>query len=158
MTRRLAAVLIAIAAETAAATAQTYSCRAYPPPAVLSQIKTQVEIVRRTEQEAADRLAGLDTRPYGWLRDQARTADAAIAVPTLLTAEDALKRCEKFITPVRGTCAIASSALVRLLEQLAAGNASDEAKFGYAQTMPKCEHIFGLKPLDTALRRFKWPP
>ena len=38
--------------------------------AELSQIKTRVEALRLIEREAADRMAGLDTRSYEWLLER----------------------------------------------------------------------------------------
>jgi hypothetical protein len=151
-----AVVLSAISvlpARAAPAGAPVYSCRGYPPAALLAQIKARVEALRRIEREAADRLVGLDTRPYDWLLDQARAAEATIAEPVALAAEDALSRCRNFSLPVRRDCAVAATALVRVIDELNSGEASKEAKQALAQTMPNCERIFRFMPLDTRLRR-----
>jgi len=135
--------------------AQTYSCRGYPPATVLSQLKNRIEALHRIEREAADRLLGLDTRPYDWLLDQARTGESVIAAPALLAAEVALERCRNFIRPVRRDCALGATALVRVIEELVAGEATNEAKMAYAQTMPRCEQTLSIAPLRTTLRIFE---
>src|SRR5437660_8027324 len=102
------AVLVVLAAVLSGAStpapAQFYACRGYPPPQVLAQLKGRVAVMRNIEREAADRLIGLDTRPYDWLLEQAQATEAAIAVPALLTGEQELQRCRNFIRPVRRDC------------------------------------------------------
>jgi hypothetical protein len=49
------------------------SCRGYPQ-GIRAAIKKQVEVLRALEREAADRLKGLDTRPFDYLLDRARAA------------------------------------------------------------------------------------
>jgi hypothetical protein len=141
-----------LAAPATPASAQLYSCRGYPPSEVLSQVKAQVEVLRRLEREAADRLSGADTRTFEWLLGQTRAAAAAIAVPALLAAEGELDRCRNLVRPLRRECANAAAALVRLIERLAANEPADEAKAAYAQAVPACERSCGLKPIDTAFR------
>jgi hypothetical protein len=148
----LAAVLTALPILAAPAAAQTYSCRGYPPVAVVAQLKSRVEALRRVEREAADRLVGLDTRPYEWLLGQARAGEAAIAVAALLAAEERLLRCPNIIQPLRRDCAMGAASLVRVIEELVAGEASHAAKLAYAQTMRPCERSTGLTPIETALR------
>jgi hypothetical protein len=134
-----------------------HACRAYPPRAMLAEVKAHVEALRRIEREAADRRTGLDTRPYDWLLGQAQTAETAISIPALVEAEEKLlDRC--FVPPLRTTCSIGAAALVRVIKELVAGEASDEARMAFAQRMPHCERTVGLKPSDTTLRAFKWPP
>jgi hypothetical protein len=129
----------------------------YPPRAHLADVKARVTALHRIERETADRTAGLDTRPYEWLLDQARAAEKAISVPDLVAAEDAiLQRC--LVTPLRTTCAVGSAALVRVIADLQAGRDPNEAKMALAQTMPHCERSVGLTPLKTSLRDFKWIP
>lgn len=135
--------------------AQVYSCRGYPTRTVTAELKSQAEALRRIERESADRLIGLDTRPYDWLLAQARAAEAAIAVPARLAAEQALSRCRNAIRPMRGDCALAAAALVRVVAELGEGEATADAKAAYAQAMPTCERGFGLTPLETALRTAK---
>lgn len=137
------------------APAQVYSCRGYPPPDVLAAIRTDVEALRRLETESADRLTGADTRTFDWLLGQARAAEASIADPALLAAEDALARCRNFVRPLRRDCAAGAAALVRVIAELAAGQATDEAKVAYAQAMPRCERSASLKPHNTSLRAIK---
>jgi hypothetical protein len=140
---------------TSLARAQGYSCRGYPPATVTAQISARVEALRRLEREAADRIVGLDTRPYDWLLEQAKAAEAAIAVPALLAAEAVLHACRNFIQPIRNKCAIGAGGLVRVLSELLTGDATAEAKMAYAQSMPPCERMLNIKPIDTALRMFQ---
>jgi hypothetical protein len=164
--RRTMPLALVVAASLSAlptgAAAEDYSdaaCRRYPPRAVLAEIKARVEAMRRIEREAADRLIGRDTRPYGWLLDQARAAEAVVAAPAPLAAEEkALARCRIVIPALRRDCATGAAALVRVIEELVAGGVTDEAKMAFAQAMPHCERLAGLTPLDTALRAFKRPP
>jgi hypothetical protein len=139
---------------TAPAAAQTYDCRRYPPADVMASLKTQAETMRKIEIETADRVRGLDTRPYDWLLEQARGAEKAIAVPAPLKAEDALfQRCRNAVRPVRRGCAAASAALVEVIDELAtAGQARRESRQVYLQTMPLCERWLGLTPLESSLR------
>jgi hypothetical protein len=151
-----------------------HDCRGYPSQRVIREIKVPVETIRRVEREAADRLVGLDTRPYDWLLDQARTARSEIAVPALLQAEESLKRCRNYIRPVRASCAAAASALVRVIEEIIAGEdkkdkddkedkkdkdgkneTGNEARKAFAEVMPHCERAVSLPPLDTTLRKFE---
>jgi len=138
----------------APATAQTYDCRRYPPADVRASLKTQAEAMRKIELETADRIRGLDTRPYDWLLGQARAAEKAIAVPAPLKAEDKLfERCRNAVRPVRRGCAAASAALVEVIDELAtSGQARRESRQVYLQTMPLCERWLGLTPLESALR------
>jgi hypothetical protein len=155
------AALLAVPAPLAAQ--ELYECRGYPTQGVIRQIKLSVETMRRVEREAADRLAGLDTRPYAWLLDQARMAQLEIANPALLEAEESLKRCRNYIRPVRAGCAAAASALVRVIEEFIAAEdkkddkkeTGNEAKKAFAEIMPHCERVVSLPPLDTALRKFE---
>jgi hypothetical protein len=56
---------------------------------------------------------------------------------------------------VRRGVAYCAAALVRVLQELAAGEATNDAKMAYAQAMPHCERLTGLAPLETALRIVK---
>ena len=120
----------------------------------MATLKAQAEVMRKIELEAADRVRGLDTRPYEWLLEQARAAEKAISVPALLKAEDALlERCRNAIKPVRRGCAAGAAALVEVVSEFAAvGQARKESRQVYLQTMPLCERWLGLAPLQTALR------
>ena len=160
-----------------------YDCRGYPSRGVVRDIALRVEAMRRLERETADRLVGLDTRPYAWLLEQARKAESEIAVPALLEAERSLDRCRNNIRPLRAGCASAASALVRVIEEIIAAeakpdkkpdvkkddsqrdrqddtkddkkNAGSEARKAFAQVMPICERAVSLAPLDTTLRHFE---
>jgi hypothetical protein len=138
----------------APAAAQSYDCRRYPPADVAASLKAQAEAMRKIELEAADRIRGLDTRPYDWLLEQARAADKAIDVPALLKAEDALfERCRNAVRPVRRGCAAAAAALVEVLTEFAESDrARKESRQVYLQTMPLCERWLGLTPQESALR------
>jgi hypothetical protein len=129
-----------------------FPCRGYPPGWLMAELKGEIEALRRIEREAADRLLGLDTRSYEWLLQQARAINADIAKPLLLALEADLKRCRNFIRPVRRRSAVCASALVQVLQELVAGDATSEAKAAYAQVMPECERMLGLTPLATSLR------
>jgi hypothetical protein len=150
-TAAVLSVLAGVAAHAAPNATPAYSCR-YPSAGVVAQLKIQVEVLRRIEREAADRLVGLDTRPYDWLLEQARAAEAAIAVPAALAAEADLRRCRNFIRPLRADCATAAAALVRVLAELVAGDAGKEARTALAEAVPHCERWIGLMPLNTRLR------
>jgi hypothetical protein len=136
----------------APAKAQVFACRGYPSADMIRALKIDVEALRRIEREAADRLAGLDTRTYDWLLDNVRKTESEMANPALLEFEDSMKRCRNYIRPVHRTCAAGATALVRVIAELAVGEATREAKSGYAQAMPQCERWVGLRPLDTGLR------
>jgi hypothetical protein len=161
-----------------------YDCRGYPSRGVVRDIALRVETMRRVERETADRLVGLDTRPYDWLLQQARKTESEIAVPALLEAEKSLDRCSNNIRPVRAACAGAASALMRVIEEIISAearpdekpdvkkddrqdatkqddtkgekkNAGSEARKEFAQLMPICERAVSLAPLDTTLRHFE---
>jgi hypothetical protein len=150
----LGLALAIVLALSATAAAQTYDCRRYPPADVTASLKTQAEAMRKIEIETADRVRGLDTRPYDWLLEQVRAAEKAISVPALLKAEDALfERCRNAVRPIRRGCAAASAALVEVLTEFAeAGRARKESRQVYLQTMPLCERWLGLTPQESALR------
>lgn len=138
----------------APALAQTYDCRRYPPADVMASLKAQAEAMRKIEIETADRIRGLDTRPFDWLLEQARAAEKTIAIPALLKAEDKLfERCRNAVRPVRRGCAAAAASLVEVLTEFAeAGRARKESRQVYLQTMPLCERWLGLSPQESALR------
>jgi hypothetical protein len=134
-----------------AADAQAASCRNYGSE-VQAAIKGHVESLRMVEREAADRIAGLDTRPYDYLLGQARAATAIIADKDKLAEEDALDRCRNFVPRVRHACAAAAQALVMLIGELNRGTASAASNDDYSRGMPICERYMGLAPLKTTLR------
>ena len=142
------------------------SCRGYPQ-GVRAAIKKQVEALRSLEREAADRLKGFDTRPFGYLLDRARAAAGVIGDKDALAAEAGLSRCPQPIFPLRQVCTEAAHALVSLIEQQADGPATPqagqaEAKQGdakqadarqaYSRAMPQCERWMDFAPLVTVFR------
>jgi hypothetical protein len=137
------------------------SCRGYPQGA-RAAIKKQVQALRALEREAADRLKGLDTRPFDYLLDQARAEVGVIGEKDALAAEEGLSRCPQSIPPVRRVCTEAAHALVSLIEQQAAGSATTqakdaeakqaEAKQTYSRAMPQCERWMEFAPLITVFR------
>jgi hypothetical protein len=126
-------------------------CRNYPA-AAAHAIKPRVEAVRLVEREAADRLSGLDTRPWGYLVGQTRATAHAIGEARALADEDGLARCPDPIPHVRRVCATATLALAAALEEQAAGATAGISKQSYAQAMAICEGFMGLAPLHTFLR------
>jgi hypothetical protein len=135
----------------AASDASAASCRWYGRD-IQAEIKRYVEALRMIEREATDRIAGLDTRPYDYLLKEARAATDVIADKDKLAEEDDLDRCRNHVPRVRRGCAAAAQALVRLIEEQAAGAATKETKTLYAQAMSQCERSMGLAPLKTAFR------
>jgi hypothetical protein len=137
------------------------SCRGYPQGA-RAAIKKQVQALRALEREAADRLKGLDTRPFDYLLDQARAVAGVIGEKDALAAEEGLSRCPQSIPPVRRVCTEAAHALVSLIEQQTAGSAipqakdaeakQAEAKQAYSRAMPQCERWMEFAPLVTVFR------
>src|SRR5258708_1598134 len=108
---RMAALAILLSPSLAAAAAP---CRNYPA-AAAHAIKPRVEALRLVEREAADRLIGLDTRPFPYLVGQARATAGAIGEGRALQDEDGLDRCPDAVPHVRRVCASAASALARAL-------------------------------------------
>jgi hypothetical protein len=126
-------------------------CRNYPA-GVAHAIKPRVEAVRLVEREAADRLIGLDTRPWSYLVEQARATAGAIGEARALQDEDGLERCTDPVPHVRRVCATAALALAAALDEQAAGATIGIPKQSYAQAMAICESFIGLAPLHTFLR------
>lgn len=127
------------------------SCKGYGRE-VQSAIKAHVETLRAVEQEAADRLAGLDTRPFDFLVGRVRAAAALIADEKSLALEEELHRCRNYVPPVRRVCAGAARALVSLIEERAADLQTGASRQAYAETMPRCERWMSLEPLKTVFR------
>jgi hypothetical protein len=140
------AILVSVVGASAAA-----PCRNYPAGAARA-VKPGVESLRLIEREAADRLTGLDTRPFPFLSRQARAAADAIGEARALQDEDGLDRCPEAVPHVRRVCATAALALAGALEEQAAGAATPISKQIYAQAMAICEGFMGLAPLRTAWR------
>jgi hypothetical protein len=119
------------------------SCRGYPQ-GVRAVLKKQVEALRALERETADRLKGLDTRPFDYLLSRARATAQVIADKDALVAEESLSRCREAVPPVRRVCAEAAQALVSLIETLETGAVASHPKQVYARAMPQCEQMDGL--------------
>jgi hypothetical protein len=143
--------LIVVLAILASVTAQAAPCRNYPAAAARA-IKPRVETLRQVEREAADRLSGLDTRPFPFLIGRARAAADVIGEMRALRDEDGLDRCPDAVPHVRRVCASAALALAGALEEEAAGAATKISKQIYGQAMAICESFMGLAPLHTAWR------
>jgi hypothetical protein len=126
-------------------------CRGYAASAARA-LKSQVDALRLLEREAADRLAGLDTRTYDYLAGQAQRAADAIGEAKALAEEDGLDRCPEPVPHIRRVCAIAARALLATLTEQVAETATPPSKQAYREAMPICEGLIGLAPLRTAWR------
>ena len=115
-----------------------------------SQLLPPAEALRAVEREASDRLKGLDSRPFDFLRDAAKGAAASIAEPGALAHEDEMNAC--WTRPARSLCAKAAVLLVGLLEKLIASGKPDDDKPAYAAAIGRCESALDLKPLRTLIR------
>jgi hypothetical protein len=115
-------------------------------------IGKHVASLQRLEHEASDRLKGLDSRPFEFLRDEARKATAVIADPAALKVEEGLERCRNVTQPIRKLCAGAAQLLVDILDKHAAGPKPDYDRPQYAGAIAECEKLMDLKPLKSALR------
>jgi hypothetical protein len=135
----------------AASRAEAASCRDYPAAAARA-LKPRVEALRMVEREAADRMQGLDTRPYTYLAGQARAAAEAIGQARALADEDDLAKCPAAVPHVRRVCASAARALALALDEQASGGAGLISRQIYAQAMPICEGLTSLSPLRTTYR------
>src|SRR5437868_2087024 len=78
--------------------------------AARADLGKQVATMQRLEHEASDRLKGLDSRPFDFLRDEARKTAAIIADPALQGAGP--KDCRDPAHPVRQICRDAAQAWV----------------------------------------------
>src|SRR3954466_1508976 len=138
------AALLSLALATPAV-AQVATCRGYAA-ITAATIKPRVEALRSIERETADRIKGLDTRPYEWLLEQARLAASAIADARALQLDALLKRCRNFVPPTRRICAAASRALATVIEAQIAGGASKAARQAYVDAVSGCERLVRLMP------------
>jgi hypothetical protein len=145
------ATLAVLVVASAPAAAQDASCRGYPD-SVRLVVMRGVEALRLVEREAADRMVGLDTRPFDFLVGQARAAAEVIADQNALAAEEGLKRCRNHVRPLRATCRGAALALARAIEEQATGAASKPSKQAYVEAVATCERWLGLTPLKTVFR------
>ena len=149
---RLGAGFVVLAALlSSSAQAETAPCRGYPE-AIRLEVKRGIEALRLIEREAADRIAGLDTRPFDYLAGRARATADVIADARVLAAEAGLDRCRNLVWPVRTICRGAALALAEAIEGQATGAAGKASKRAYADAMPRCERWMGLTPLETAFR------
>jgi hypothetical protein len=126
-------------------------CASYPATAARS-LKPRIEALRLIEREAADRLNGLDTRPFSFLVTQAKAMAVQIGEARALGEEDELAQCPDPVPHVRRLCATAALALAGLLDEQAAGAAPKISRQIYGQAMTICESLVGLPPLRTAFR------
>jgi hypothetical protein len=131
--------------------ASAASCRWFAKDAQ-SAIKRHVAALQRYEHEASDRLKGLDSRPFEFLRDEAKKTAVLVAEPKAVADEEALKRCRNATQPIRKICADATLFLVEILEKHAADSKPDYDKPRYAAAMGECEKLMNLKPLKSAIR------
>ena len=146
-----AATLAVLVVASAPAAAQDAFCRGYPD-SVRLVVMRGVEALRLVEREAADRMVGLDTRPFDFLVGQARAAAEVIADQNALAAEEGLKRCRNHVRQLRATCRGAALALAQAIEEQGTGAASKPSKQAYVEAMATCERWLGLTPLKTAFR------
>ena len=117
-----------------------------------SAIKSHVAALQRYEHEASDRLKGLDSRPFEFLRDEAKKTAAIIGEPKALADEEDLKRCRNARQPIRKLCADAAQMLVDILEKHVADPKPDYDRPRYAAAMAECERLMNLKPVKSAVR------
>ena len=115
-------------------------------------IKTHVAALQRTEHEASDRLKGLDSRPFDFLRDEAKKTAAMIGEPKALADEEELKRCRNATRPIRKICAEAAQMLLDVLERHVADAKAEYDRPRYAAAIGECEKLMDLKPLTSAVR------
>jgi hypothetical protein len=131
--------------------ANAASCRGFAKEAQ-SAIKQHVAALQRYEHEASDRLKGLDSRPFGFLRDEAKKVAEIIGEPKALADEEELKRCRNATQPIRKICAGAAQLLVEVLDKHVADAKPDYDTPRYAAAMAECEELMSLKPLKSVLR------
>jgi hypothetical protein len=119
---------------------------------VKAAIGSHVVALQRTEQEAADRLKGLDSRPHDFLLGEARKTTAIIADAAALKDEEDLARCRNATRPIRKLCAEAAQRLVEILDRYVATAKPDYDRAQYGSLMGECEKLMELKPLKSAIR------
>jgi hypothetical protein len=117
-----------------------------------SAIKSHVAALQRYEHEGSDRLNGLDSRPFEFLREEAKKTAAIIGEPKALSEEEDLSRCRNATQPIRKICAEAAQMLVDVLDKHVADPKPDYDKPRYAMAMAECEKLMGLKPMKSAIR------
>jgi hypothetical protein len=147
-------ILLAISiscGSTLACGASAPSCRNFAREAQAAFAK-EVMALRQFEREAADRLKGLDSRPFRFMRDEAVKATAVIADADRLKDEALLEKCANATRPIRRICAGSAQLLVAILDKHVANAAPDYDKPQYAAAMAECETLLGLKPLTSRIR------
>jgi hypothetical protein len=131
--------------------ASALSCKGFLH-AARASMGDDVAALRRVEHEAADRLKGLDTRPFEVLRDEARKTTAVIGHPDILKLEESLKRCRNWTQPVHKICADAGQMLAEILDKHVAAPKPGYDQAAYAAAIGECERLMGVKPLASAIR------
>ena len=138
----------------APAGAQSYDCRGYPPSDVTASLKAQVEAMRKIEVEAADRMRGLDTRPYALAagagarrREGDRRAGAAEGRGRAVRAVP--QRRQAGAPRLRGSGGGAGRGPHRTRRPARCARNPGTV---YVQTMPLCERWLGLPPQQSGLR------
>jgi len=142
----LSAALVLVSAD-----ARALSCRNFAREAQAAFAR-EVKALRQYESEAADRLKGLDSRPFSFMRDEAKKAVAVIADTERLKDEEALARCRNATKPIRRICAGSAQLLLDILDKHVTSAAPEYDKPQYASAMAECETLLGLKPLTTRIR------
>ncbi|HLH97897.1 MAG TPA: hypothetical protein VKW08_22550 [Xanthobacteraceae bacterium] len=127
-------------------------CGNYPSSAARA-LKPRIEALRLIEREAADRLKGLDTRPFSYLVTQASSAASLLGEARALEEEDLLDRCPEAVPHVRRVCATAALALAGMLEAGERGAGRGILQQIYGQAMTICEMLVGLPPQTTVWRQ-----
>ena len=120
--------------------------------AARAAIGSHVAALQRLEHEASDRTKGLDSRPFEFLRDEAKKVTAIVAEPAALKREEALETCPNRTVPIRKICAGAAQQLLDILEKQVAGPKPDYDKPQYAAAIAACEKLLDLKPLKSVIR------
>ena len=115
-------------------------------------IKVHVASMQRYEMEAADRLKGLDSRPFDFLLGEARKATTIIADARAIEDEKDLARCRNATRPVRAICAAAAEKLVEILDKHVKSEKPDYDKAAFAQAAAACEKLMGLTPVKSSIR------
>jgi hypothetical protein len=111
-----------------------------------------VAALLRLEHEMSDRIKGLDSRPFEYLRDEVKKTADVISDPAALKREEEATECRNATRPIRKICADATALLVAIIEKHVAAAKPDYDKPQYAAAIAECEKLLGLKPLKTLIR------
>jgi hypothetical protein len=131
--------------------ARAASCQDRARDAKLATGKPVVALLR-LEHEASDRIKGLDSRPFEFLRDEAKKIAAVIAEPAALKRDEEATECRNAIPPVRKVCAGAAALFITIVEKHVAAVKPEYDKPQYVAAIAECEKLSGLKPLKSAIR------